>query len=331
MSNNYKKAMDKIKLSEDMKAKILENISNPPEIKKPVHKNTYNIARGLCYAACLLICFTAVSSGVHFKNSTVDKVQPAVTAPPQHSVPPVQSQAPQDSLPVSSESPSKQSGGYENSSKPKKTSPSGKQQIAKASQKPQTDADNTSDSSFFHGSAADRQNNEPTNSDSNTDPVLSSGFNGSEASQPPEDGQLEQSCGGSPFSPDIETVSDIRNALDYDFKIPQYMPKNYETDSASLLFDSLIQISYTNGDEKILYRTEKNPEENDISGDYNTYEHEDNESVNGVSATLKSNDNLCHTALWHDGDFAYSLYSSAGIEHEEVLKIIESTDFSKSE
>ena len=330
MSKNYKEAMDKIKLSEDMKAKILENINNPPELKKPVCKNTYHITRGLCYAACLLICFTAVSSGIRFKSSTVDKVQPTVSTPPQNSVPPVQSQAPQDNPPYS-EPPAEQSGGYKKPSESEKTSPSGKQQIAKSSQKPQPNDNSTSDSSFFHGSAAGSQNNEPATSDNNTDPVLSSGFNGSEASQPPEDGQPEQVCVGSPFSPDIETVSDIRNNLDYDFKIPQYVPENYENDSASLLFDSLIQISYTNGDERILYRTEKNPEENDISGDYNTYEQEDNESVNGVSATLKSNDNLCYTALWHDGDFAYSLNSSAGLEHEEMLKIIESTDFSKSE
>lgn len=109
------------------------------------------------------------------------------------------------------------------------------------------------------------------------------------------------------------------------------MPENYENDSASLLFDSLIQISYTNGDERILYRTKKNPENDDISGDYSTYEQEATESVNGVSAILKSNDNLCHTALWHDGDFAYSLYSSGGLECEEMLKIIENVDFSKSE
>lgn len=331
MSKNYKEAMDKIKLSEDMKAKILENINNPPELKKPVRKNTYHITRGLCYAACLLICFTAVSSGVHFKSSTSDNVPPAVSTPPQHSAAPVQSQAPQNNLPVNSEPPAEQSGIYEKPYKPEKTSPSAGQQIAKSSQKPQTNDNNTSDSSFFHGSAAGSQNDKPSSPDNNTDLVLSSGFNSSEASLPPEDEQLEQSFGGSPFSSDIETVSDIRNNLDYDFKTPQFMPENYENDSTSLLFDSLIQISYTNGDERILYRTKKNPENDDISGDYSTYEQEATESVNGVSATLKSNDNLCHTALWHDGDFAYSLYSSGGLECEEMLKIIENVDFSKSE
>ncbi len=144
------------------------------------------------------------------------------------------------------------------------------------------------------------------------------------------DSDVEQGmCGGNPFD-EKNSLDEIQKEVGYAFKVPQYMPNGYKSDSMSVMFGTMIQISYinkSNGDE-ILYRTEKTTD--DISGDYSEYKNVETKRINNSDVEIKSNGESCHTATWNDND-AYSVYSRNGIDKNDMEKIVKSVDYPKAE
>lgn len=120
---------------------------------------------------------------------------------------------------------------------------------------------------------------------------------------------------------EIEDLSEITKLTGQSFKYPNYMPDGFVRDNISLIFGSLVQIIYSNGGEnKITYRTEQTIE--DISGDYNEYETEETDEINGLSITLKGDGSKYYTAIWNDGEFSYALSADNELEKEIFIKII---------
>ena len=117
----------------------------------------------------------------------------------------------------------------------------------------------------------------------------------------------------------------MREQLGYDFKVPQFLPEGYELNEVSLMFGSLVQISYLSENDEIVYRTEKTNA--DISGDYNIYDTVETETINSIDTTLKSSDEVFYGAVWIDGDVSYSINSTNGLKKDTIVKIVESTDF----
>lgn len=126
----------------------------------------------------------------------------------------------------------------------------------------------------------------------------------------------------SPFDEESAELSEIRNSVGYDFKIPGYIPDGYKKESANLLFGELIQIIYLDNKNKIMYRTQKTDE--DISGDYNIYDDVHTELINNNAVTFKGTEDKCSNAVWTEDESSYSLYFDCGMSYEEVSKIIKS-------
>ena len=127
-------------------------------------------------------------------------------------------------------------------------------------------------------------------------------------------------------APNIEgmELSEIRKEAGYDFKIPFYIPQGYEMNDTSLMFGSMVQISYEKDENRLIYRTDNTSE--DISGDYNVYENTEEKKIGGADVTVKGNDDKYNSASWNDTN-AYSVYSDEGLDKSEMIKIIESTDY----
>ncbi len=165
-------------------------------------------------------------------------------------------------------------------------------------------------------------------------PTLTEQPDSSLSSEPPQssapdinpDGGEEPEMGvsappqSSDYAFDENGIEKLRTELGYDFSIPHYIPNGYTAESADLLFGSLVQLTYTSGEDKLTFRTEKY--DGDISGDYNIYEITETVSIGGASVTLRINADKCYRASWQT-DSAYALYSSAGLSREQIIKIIE--------
>lgn len=123
---------------------------------------------------------------------------------------------------------------------------------------------------------------------------------------------------GNPYC-DVESIDEARELLGYDFKAPSYIPDGYLTDSITVISGKIAQISYLSADDGITYRTARGSD--DISGDYNSYSDEETKDVSNLSITFKSDGEKTHLAVWSDGENSYSISSSGGINKDIMEKI----------
>lgn len=122
----------------------------------------------------------------------------------------------------------------------------------------------------------------------------------------------------------MSTIAEIEQKLGYDIKVPHYVPDDYKTDSLSAPFGEFAEITYTNETDTLYYRTAKDTE--DISGDYNDYTDIETVTINNNDVTIKGNDNLYHNASWFSDDEAFSIYSDNGIKKDTMIDIVKSVD-----
>lgn len=272
MSEKYKKSMNKIIVSDELKSKILAAADKKITDKKS--PKMFYIRSAAALAACVAL-FISVSNLSGFLKQ---QPQYSPTAPNSHTT-------------------ENEKGKTENNV-PEVTKPSVPEKSENVIQIP-------------------KETVPPVVETETKAPVLSA---------PPEqtetpDGEPAVTTPPTVLSEDLES---ILNELGYGFDVPSYIPDGYETKSTSLMFGSLVQIVYKNGDDDIIYRTEKS-DAPDISGEYNIYENTGTQVINSNDVTLKISDGKVYTAVWNNG-FAHSVYASGGLAEEEVVKIIEGID-----
>lgn len=122
----------------------------------------------------------------------------------------------------------------------------------------------------------------------------------------------------------MSTIKEIEQELGYDIKVPHYVPDDYEMDSLSAPFGEFAEITYTNETDTLYYRTAKSSE--DISGDYNDYTDVETVTINDNDVTIKGNNNLYHNASWFAEDETFSIRSDNGVEKDTMIDIVESVD-----
>ena len=63
----------------------------------------------------------------------------------------------------------------------------------------------------------------------------------------------------------------------------------------------------------------------DNSGNNTEYSESSEQSINGLSVTLKGNDGLVYLAVWNDNNFAYTISVNEGVFADEMTEYIEAT------
>lgn len=129
---------------------------------------------------------------------------------------------------------------------------------------------------------------------------------------------------GIPLPPQhFESLEGALAELTYEAQLPSSMPEGYELSGCMLYEGAMLQLTYTNGENSIVYRTAEGS--NDISGDYERYSEETTvENDAGVSIALKGNASGYHSARWTNGGMAYSLHSDVPLSESELLRIVNS-------
>lgn len=311
MSKKYKEAMDKIVLSDELKTKIMENTAKnrPPAKTTFKHTKSFYLRHAVGYAACLLLCMLAVSINKNFTETDIMSSAPDI--PGYVSPLPEPTDAIRPGQPTNDILPENNPIEYQNSDENVEQNTMN-YHIATETQRLQSDNIASSpETPTLENNASISSENHSLNEEISL-----------ESSPGNEDNQVVSSTNP---SSDPESFSDIREQLGYDFKVPQYLPEGYALDTVSLMFGSLVQISYLSKNDEIIYRTEKT--DADISGDYNVYDTMETVTINNIDTNLKSTDEMFYGAVWNDGNMAYSLNSTNGVEKDTMIKIVESTDY----
>ena len=71
-----------------------------------------------------------------------------------------------------------------------------------------------------------------------------------------------------------------------------------------------------------MYRQSK--EKGDVSGDFNTYQSEEEKQIGDWSVTLKGDGKHVSLAVWEDTAYSYSISFDMTISKKEAVKVIQS-------
>ena len=85
--------------------------------------------------------------------------------------------------------------------------------------------------------------------------------------------------------------------------------------------DGIVELRYSNGSNEIRVRKGKGTD--DISGDYNTYDVTEEQTIDGHTVLCKGNDGLIYTATWTDGTYSYAVMCDAGMSAEQLSVWVE--------
>ena len=86
--------------------------------------------------------------------------------------------------------------------------------------------------------------------------------------------------------------------------------------------NEIAQVIFSNGDDSELY-FRKGVGGDDISGDYNTYDVTEEQTIDGHTVLCKGNDGLIYTATWTDGTYSYAVMCNAGMSAEQLSVWVE--------
>lgn len=86
--------------------------------------------------------------------------------------------------------------------------------------------------------------------------------------------------------------------------------------------NEIAQVIFSNGDDSELY-FRKGVGGDDISGDYNTYDVAEEQTIDGHTVLCKGNDGLIYTATWTDGTYSYAVMCDAGMSAEQLSVWVE--------
>ena len=83
--------------------------------------------------------------------------------------------------------------------------------------------------------------------------------------------------------------------------------------------NALAEVIFSKGDndDAFLY-FRKGVGTEDISGDCNTYDIVEQQTIGGKTVTCKGNDGLIYNATWNDGTYSYAVMSNAGMSAEQL-------------
>lgn len=339
MSNNYKKSMDKIILSDELKNKIVQDmISRKTEtraaekyrsemnrlrlsdiVKQKIiktallHKNKtrkkrfhININSLASITACLLLFVTAASA-MHIVSEYPGRYVPYNDTTPdiQDSGSTAQTQNNGDNI--------------------KETQESGKD--TKTESSAETSEDGSQQALPYQGKNINindpQKNPESENITDDIPPAPSLPLNSESTPVLPPLSVVSPVSGDNEMYTayhEFNTLDDLKNAVSYKLAEPQYIPSGYRLSGCTLITQELSELQYTNGNNRIIYRTQ--PGSDDCSGNYNAYSSVREITLYGETAVLKTDPQQGFLAVWNYGNMTYSLDGSKLLTENEIIKII---------
>lgn len=330
--NEYKEALNKIVISDELREKIIHN---------SFEKKTYKYKRNSIYkhfqkvagiAACFVFCalsYYAVTNYYHFPvDVTIDTTPQPVQTPDNSNTSNTENN---NIAPVIPDIDNIQNNNISDGQhSPKKSEHTATIDNSSAYRIKNNSA--SSDNSSYVSSA----NQTVQSNSSDTEHIEQDNFPPVLNAAPPTDSTPEENISDNEningeyavcavySKENMSDIAEIEQELGYDIKVPHYIPDNYKTDSLSAPFGKFAEITYTNGTDTLYYRTAKDDEV--ISGDYNNYTDVETVTINNNDVTIKGNNNLYHNASWFAGDEAFSIYSDNGIEKDTMIDIAKSVE-----
>jgi hypothetical protein len=120
-----------------------------------------------------------------------------------------------------------------------------------------------------------------------------------------------------------DTIEEAQKTLKFKVTVPKELLGKYNIKYINTISRDLFQICYVSKQGDILFRMGQGTE--DISGDYNNYKTNNTINIDGNNVKLKGDGNLIKIAVWSVNNMSYSISVNAGMDQDDIIKIIKST------
>ncbi|MGN1350690.1 MAG: hypothetical protein ACI4VM_06825 [Anaerovoracaceae bacterium] len=317
MSKSYKKAMDRITMSPELRQTVIRNTSEAAEKKNspegesemesagssrsfPEHKKVIRpdfVRRTAGVAACFMMCLLSY-------QVITDFGEPLSTMEPVPSGAAVSVEKPEEDS--SSFAPS--DGQLNGTQKPAYAAENRGNKEQPATGKAGEDGE---DSAAAASEAAPQPGQQQEPSGDASEPLLQAG---------PGSSGSDTNPGLSYYSETYDSVSRLERDLGFSIKTPSYVPEDYHLTSMSLIAGTMAEFQYESETDSIFYRTSKGFE--DISGDHRVWTDTEVTRINEWEVTFRSSDMLCGSVSWTDQENTYSILSINGMEHNEMEQMV---------
>ena len=120
---------------------------------------------------------------------------------------------------------------------------------------------------------------------------------------------------------EAESVEAAEETLGYGIEVPETVAEAEQTAVRVMNSEdgsTMLEIVY--GENETVIR--KAPGADDISGDYNTYDSTEEVTVGELTVTEKGDGENVFSAIWTNGDYAYSFYSTVGISADALAELV---------
>ncbi|EKQ54558.1 MULTISPECIES: stalk domain-containing protein [unclassified Clostridium] len=121
----------------------------------------------------------------------------------------------------------------------------------------------------------------------------------------------------------FDTIDQAQKALKFKVNVPKELLGKYNIKYINTISRDLFQICYISKQGDILFRMAEGIQ--DISGDYNNYKTNTTVNINGSNIKLKGENNIIKVATWSVNNMSYSISIDAGMNQDDIIKIIKST------
>lgn len=140
--------------------------------------------------------------------------------------------------------------------------------------------------------------------------------------------QTEEQASGEEMENQWVTVDSIEAAqkiIKIDVKVPEKLPEGYEQDGIRVLDNTLVEITYTKGEEIVYYRVSGAfSEENHIGSDWNEYSSVTKTVINDTEVAMYGEGEIVKRVDWGEVGYYHSAYSEKGMTEEEIRDLVES-------
>lgn len=334
LNNKYKDSMDKIIVDEEMKKRILTNLSDLDKIKElesPKRSLRFIRTAGM-YAACFAVALSGmaikpflsqpdlnkdksfvvendnigIQNENHGNNSYVNEIPDEMNIRENCENDNISSEADTyNQYSVQKENPEKENNSITHNS------------VGDYRQNSQTVNDNIINTEQEKETVYEEGNysaEENVSNDSSTENLIIN----EESQEDASNISIENMYGERSITAEFNDLNALKEEIDFQFKISQVLEANYEK-NINLIGDDIIDIAYTKDNNIIEYKVYKGEQNLDSIDDYKEIE------INNKDFKFNMNeDDTVKSVIWQDDNIYYSIEAYENISQQEAVKIVES-------
>lgn len=123
---------------------------------------------------------------------------------------------------------------------------------------------------------------------------------------------------------EFKTLDELKKSIDFTIKTPKVESESNEIKSIVMDSSENISIEYENKDYSLIFKIEKESNEENL---YNSqYKMEKVMNIDGKPVLLKGNADLINIASWREDNIYFEIESISGIKEEEIINIIKNIE-----